>query len=101
MLREAKTSFASQSLHIEIELLVAVGPKSGTPGEGDSGAVGRESRGGCPAWQSRKRNDSQGRLLLRSLMPAPSIDNEGCKRKDRDGDNACANLHPQLTTVRT
>src|SRR5580704_15675356 len=97
---KAKKSFAAKSLHVQIEALSA---RFGitVPSKSDSGAVGRERRGSGPSGQSCKRNGGQGRLLLlRSLLPMPSIRNEGCKRNDRDGDNPCAYLQPPLTTMR-
>src|SRR6185312_3626380 len=71
------------------------------PCESDSGAIGGESRRSLLCRQCRKWNGSQGRLLLRTLLPKPSIDNEDCKRKDRDSESACADLRPHLTPVQT
>src|SRR5258705_703317 len=70
------------------------------PRESDSGAIGGESRRNRPPGQSRKRNRSQGHLLLRTLRPMPSIDGQRSKCKNRDSENSRSKLQPHTTRVR-
>ena len=70
------------------------------PSESDSGASGGESRGSRDSGKRCERYDSQGRLLPRTLRPMPSMGKDGCKGKDRDGENACGDLRPRLARAR-
>ena len=85
MLRQAEKSFASNSLHIQIE---ALGTSCGipAPGEGDSGAIRGEGRRSRLSGQSGKRKGGEHRLLWRPLVLMPSITNYGSKSNE----NTCA-----------
>src|SRR5580698_2250063 len=74
--------------------------KVAIPRERDSGPIGRERRGSRLSRQSRKRNGSQSRLLLRTLLPEPTIDGQRSKCKKQDSKNARSNLQPRTTRVR-
>ena len=93
MASQAEKCLAPDGLYVQVE---ALGPASGSPFHAKAIREPSGEKAGevASSGQRREWNGRQSLLLLRPLLPTPSVANDGRKDNDQDGENACGDPQP-------